>query len=492
MNRDTGRLRSESFDLLVIGGGILGAGVARDAALRGLRVALVDQGDFGSGTSSRSSKLVHGGLRYLEHAEFRLVAEACRERDILLRIAPHLVEPLPVLFPCWRGFGRPLWKIRLGLVLYDFLAGPRVIQRHRMLWPESLRALEPAVNQDRLEGAGLYYDCRMNDARLCLENVIAAVQAGVAAANYVRVAGLEKSKGCVTGARCEDLETAQEFFVRASVTVNATGPWADAIRALDDPGGPPTVRRTRGIHLITGALLRSHGLTWTARSDGRVLFLLPFGSRHSLIGTTDTDSGEDPAEPRIEPEDVSYLLSEVSEVLSGVSLSTSDVTGAFAGIRTLLRNDGGPSSVSREYRILESRSGLISVIGGKYTTYRAMADRVVRQVFRRLRRPIPPGQTERPLPGVARQEDRRTQTGEIVSGSGVCWEDVSRALDHEMARRPMDFLRRRTNLGLICRPDEGILANMAGIFAKRLGWDPEKTIRETHQARIEWSRHHPA
>jgi len=529
--RDTSRLQNRAFDLLIIGGGIAGAGAARDAALRGLRVALIDQGDFGSGTSSRSSKLVHGGLRYLEHGAFRLVREACRERRVLLRIAPHLVDPLPLLFPCYRGSGRPLWQVRLGLALYDALSGDLRIERHRMMTPEQVRDLEPGLTADRLEGGGHYYDCRMNDARLCLENVKAADEAGAVVANYVQLAGFEKSSGRLAGAHLKDLISGRDLEVRAKVILNVTGPWADAPRRLDDPSAPPLVRKTRGVHLITRRLTRAAGVAFTARSDGRLLFLLPLDEGHSLIGTTDTDSEEDPAMPAVESTDVEYLLSEVNMILPGAQLERSNVVGHFAGLRTLINDRGDPTSLSREYKIVESDSGLISLIGGKYTTYRIMAGRLVDRVLTRLGLSAHPARTDTPLPSAppagvdacvqelerlidAKELDRRTihalvrrygtaarrvielaseEPGggdEMVPATAVIWAEARYAMESEMAIRPMDFLRRRTGLALRCTPDPAVLARLVKLYANRYGWDADRSSVEEKRAQESWASHH--
>ena len=526
MIRDTGRLANESFDVLIVGGGIAGAGIARDAALRNLRVALIDQGDFSAGTSCRSSKLVHGGLRYLEHAQFRLVREACREREVLLRIAPHLVQPMPLLFPCHRNSSRPFWKLRLGLALYDFLAGEHVVRPHRILTPDQIRDLSPDLEIRDLEGGGMYYDCRMNDARLCLENILAATEAGTVAANYVQMLGFAKSNGQLRGAHVRDLETGRAFEIRARLVVNATGPWADRVRLIDDAKARPTVRTTRGIHLLTRRLIPSCGLAATSKADGRLLFILPFDESHSLIGTTDTDSREDPAMPAIERADVDYLLSETNTLMPSAKLSRDDVKGAFAGLRTLIAGAGAPSAISREYKIEESPSGLLSLIGGKYTTYRVMAARVVDRILRRLGRsrlrnsrltesPLPsapPGPLETFISGIEREYPRgralvhrygrkakdvldnakkdRDMLGEIIPGSGVIWGEVLYAIRSEMVRRPMDFLRRRTHLSLIQKPDAAILTRISGMIQQELDLDAMKTEPDMAQAREEWAHDH--
>lgn len=508
-------MRDGAHDLLIVGGGIAGAGIARDAALRGLNAALIDHGDFANGTSSRSSKLVHGGLRYLEQAAFRLVREASRERQTLLKIAPHLVRPLPVLFPVYRGGARPLWKIRLGLAVYDFLAGGRNVHHHQMLMPSEISRLEPRLSPRDLEGGGLYYDCRMNDSRLCLENVIDAALAGAAVANYVRLLGLHKSNGRIQGARAQDMETGREFDIRAAVVVNATGPWADHVRLMDDPKTQPLVRKTKGIHILVPRLTRSGAVAVTARSDGRLLFVMPFDERHSLIGTTDTDSPEDPGAPAVQRKDIEYLLTELNEFFPDANISSDNLSGVFAGLRTLLAQAGRPSALSREYKIEESPAGLISLIGGKYTTYRVMAAKIVDRVLRRLGRPNAPCRTDQPLSSAAGGEgdaphakplvlrygartcevlefirSKKEWGEEISEGSGVLLGEAGYAAAAEMARKPMDFLRRRTAFCLTHRPDEEVLGKLCRLFQKVMGWDDEKTINETAQARQEWARHH--
>lgn len=517
MNRDAARLGDGPYDLLIIGGGIIGAGAARDAATRGLRVALIEQGDFGGGTSSRSSKLVHGGLRYLEQGAIRLVREACREREVLLRIAPHLVRPLSFVFPCYRGIGRPLWKVRAGLAMYDLLAGTRVIRRHKILSVDETLRREPSLEPRNLEGAGLYYDCRMNDARLCLENILAAADAGAVVANYVRLTRFTQSNGLLDGAVAVDLESGGEIRIQARAAINAAGPWTDEIRFLDNPESPPVIRKTRGIHLVLPKLQTSGAIAWTARSDGRLLFLLPFDGAFSLLGTTDTDSREDPARPGIDPAEVEYLLTEVNEIHAGAKLRREDVLSAFAGLRTLIAGPGSPSRVTREYKIEETRSGLLSVIGGKYTTYRSIAAQVVDRALDRLGLPGRPCKTDTKLPsapdgdleeyiaaaerqspgrghlihryGTRAMDVMRAAREEIFPGCGVEWGEVSYAIEFEMARRPIDFLRRRTALCLTHPPDGAVLRRLCEIFQKHLGWDGEKMNRETDETRREWAAH---
>ncbi|MBE0597804.1 MAG: FAD-dependent oxidoreductase, partial [Desulfuromonadales bacterium] len=253
--RELSRLAARRHDVLIIGGGINGAGLARDLALRGLAVVLVDQGDFASGTSSASTRLIHGGLRYLQHLDFRLVLESCRERAVLQRIAPHLVRPQSLLIPVYRDDPHSLLAIRAGLSLYDLLAWFRAPRRHRMLDAEAATSLEPALRPQGLRGAALYWDCRTDDARLCLENVLAAAGAGAQTVNYLAAVGMVKAGGKVVGARLRDQETGEEIDLEATVVVNATGPWLERICALD--GDPtPKLRPTRGSHILVPRINR--------------------------------------------------------------------------------------------------------------------------------------------------------------------------------------------------------------------------------------------
>ena len=308
-----GRLRTQPFDLLVIGGGIVGAGIARDAAMRGLRVALIEKGDFASGTSSKTSKLIHGGLRYLEHGHLRLIFESLRERHILRSIAPQLVWPLSLTIPLYRHDPRTRWKIAAGLTLYDALALHRNIQAHRMFSArESLRR-EPALNPTGLRGTASYTDCQMDDARLCLANVLQAISFGAVCGNYVVLRAFTKTSGRLSGAVVEDSRTAQVFEVRARVVVNATGPWSDAVRRLSDSTVPARVTPTKGIHLVVPRLT-NQAVFVQARSDRRRLFLLPWRS-YTLIGTTESAEVDDLDALRANANEVDYLLRDRKSVV---------------------------------------------------------------------------------------------------------------------------------------------------------------------------------
>lgn len=369
------RLGYQPFDLLIVGGGIVGAGIARDAAMRGLKVALVEQGDFASGTSSKTSKLIHGGLRYLEHGHLRLVFESLRERHILRAIAPALVHPLSLMLPVYDGDARAAWRINVGLWLYDLLAGWRNIRSHRMLSARRALALEPGLRVDGLRAAGLYADCQMDDARVCLANILQAVSWGAVCCNYVRAQAFVKSNGRIGGVSAEDRLTGRPIEIHAQVVVNATGPWADGLRRLSDADAPARLAPTKGIHLILPRIAQE-GLFVQARADRRMLFVLPWGD-YTLVGTTEAEVDEPLEALCAQADEVGYLLEEVHRVLPGSRVGEADVIMTFAGARPLLAFAGSSTQASREHRLDIDRYGLVSVLGGKYTTYRRMAEQTV-------------------------------------------------------------------------------------------------------------------
>lgn len=391
-----GRLGSDPFDVLIVGGGIVGAGIARDAALRGLKVALVEQGDFASGTSSKTSKLIHGGLRYLEHGRLRLVYESLRERRVLRTIAPALVHPLPLALPIYDVSPRAPWQVALGLWLYDLLAlghalpadGPAVVgvrpRRPRLLSARQALRLEPALRAQGLRAAGLFTDCQMDDARLCLAHVLQAVSFGAVCCNYVRLRTLLKARQRVCGGVGEDLLTGRSVEIHAQAVVNATGPWSDEVRRLSDEQAPRRLAPTKGIHLILPRITRE-ALCVQARADRRMFFILPWGD-YSLVGTTETAIEDHSLEAlSAEAGEVGYLLEEVNRVVQGSRVDVDDVLGTYAGARPLLAFGGGAARASREHRIDVDRWGLVSVMGGKYTTARLMAKQAVDLLVHRQR-----------------------------------------------------------------------------------------------------------
>jgi glycerol-3-phosphate dehydrogenase len=375
-------------DLLVIGGGINGAGIARDAAMRGLRTIMVEQNDLGSGTSSRSSRLIHGGLRYLEQGELGMVLEANRERRTLQRIAPHLVWPLPFVFPVHRGDRLSRWRLAAGMLLYDALALFRNVRAHRMLGKRGMLEAEPMLRDRGLLGGASYYDAQCDDARLVVATARSAMHHGALVANYMAVTGLERTAGRVVGAQLEDRLTGERGVLRSSVVVNASGPWADQVRRLEDAGAAPLLQTTKGVHLVVDRSRIDHrkAVAFTSPIDGRVMFVLPWGDL-SYIGTTDTDSAEPPEDLRVTGDDVVYLLRSVNARFPSARLSTEDIRASWAGLRPLLVDREGQitSNRSREHDIVHGSGGMLTLVGGKLTTYRSIAAEVVDQAMRELR-----------------------------------------------------------------------------------------------------------
>ncbi|MEV0728816.1 glycerol-3-phosphate dehydrogenase/oxidase [Polymorphospora sp. NPDC050346] len=416
---DLRRLRGERFDVLVIGGGVTGVGAALDAASRGLKVALVEARDYAAGTSSRSSKLIHGGLRYLEQLEFGLVHEALTERGLLAtRLAPHLVRPVPILVPLPSGAGPRALPGRafrrayygLGVAAYDAFAGAfgggRGMPLHRHLSREGARRIFPSLRADAIGGAIRYYDGQMDDARLVVNLARTAASLGAAVVTSARAVALVRQAREVTGVRVRDMEAPAgspdaEFEVRARTVVAATGVWTDDMsRMLGDVGLRPSfrVRASKGVHLVVprSAITGDAGLI--LRTATSVLFVLPWGG-HWIIGTTDTDWQLDRAHPAASASDIDYLLDQVNTVLDR-PLTTADIEGVYAGLRPLLSGEAeSTSKLSREHAVIEPMLGLLLVAGGKYTTYRVMAQDVVDRAARRLGGARPSRTADLPLLG---------------------------------------------------------------------------------------------
>lgn len=418
------------YDLLIIGGGIVGAGCARDAAMRGLSVCLVEQNDLAFGTSSRSSKLVHGGLRYLEQGEFSLVFEAVSERRVLMDIAPHLVLPLGFLFPVYKKSRRGVFTINLGMWLYDGLSLFRTPRIHRNLSPADVEKEEPALDRAELRGAPLYYDCATDDARLTLENALDARRLGADVRTWTRVVGLSRdAAGRIDGARVRDVHSGEERTLAARAVVNATGPWTDSVRAMGE-GKSPLLRPTKGVHLVVDRerLPVQNAVVCFHPSDGRVLFAIPWGDR-TYVGTTDTDYTGDPGAVAATADDVTYLLAAANSYFPGARLVPDDVISTWAGLRPLIHEEGSASSVSREHEILVDADGLVTIAGGKLTTYRKMAKEVVDRAVALLR-----------LTGSLEGEPREAHTARVPLPGGVGWpedDDLERVVKAVAAAGPV-------------------------------------------------------
>jgi glycerol-3-phosphate dehydrogenase len=531
MERNPEKLSEQKFDLAIIGGGIQGAATAREAALHGLKVALVEAGDFSSGTSSRSSKMIHGGLRYLEQYDFRLVHEARRERRLLLQLAPHLAQPVPFLLPIYKGDPYSPFKIRLGLTVYDLMGNLGAADRHKMLSPaETLRRV-PALKSDGLRAGAVYFDSETDDARLTLENALDAADHGAVVCNYTSVRALAVSTGAkgpeVVSAEAEDLLTGRKHEISARFWVNAAGPWVDRVRALL-PGfdGSETVRLTKGTHIILPPVAGPFAL-FAAILPGKRIFVMPPWHGHALLGTTDTDYDGDPADVRPDRADAEYLLAALNRVLAR-PLSSGDVVGAFAGLRALAVEPGrSPSENTREYRLHQDlwAPNFVSICGGKLTTARALGEKVAEFVMARIghasqassnhpsrRAPLPGGQTG-PFPvylnyaaweavrmfGVdypvaervvktygsrwraALEGIRRDKSlGARLPGSpALLAVEVDFAIRQEMAMSVADFLLRRSGLNWFAAGSlRDAAPAVADIFAPRLGWTAERSAAE--------------
>jgi glycerol-3-phosphate dehydrogenase len=515
------RLATEAFDVLVVGGGITGAGVALDAASRGLKTALVEKADFASGTSSKSSKMVHGGLRYLQQREFRLVYENLAERQHLLDNAPHLVSPLPFLIPLFgqsgvvskavaRSYSTALW-------LYDLTGGFRIGKRHRRVTRADALAHLPLLDTDRLVAGFLYYDARADDARLTLTTLRTAVDGfGAAAANYARVTGfLRGADGVVTGAQVHDLEdlTGGAFEIRARVVVNATGVWADDVRALGEDSPNRSIRPAKGVHVTVPATRFPADIAAVipVRKDRRSIFVVPWPEADLVyLGTTDTDYDGDIDDPRCTAEDVEYLLAAANGV-SSARLTRADVTGVWAGLRPLLSAKHGRVSertadLSRRHKVWRDHDGVVTITGGKLTTYRKMAEDTVDLVVKGLGGPqrrcvtkhlqlegspgLAPKQAEGPAHLAHRYgtlasrvtalaSDRPTLLEPVVDGLPYLGVEVLYAVREEMAMHVSDVLARRTRASIQqARASTRAAGAVAALMADELGWDDARTSAE--------------
>jgi glycerol-3-phosphate dehydrogenase len=386
-------LDGAALDAVVIGGGMAGAGVARDLALRGASVALFEKGDFASGTSSKSSKLIHGGLRYLELGDFKLVRESLREKKTLERLAPHLVRPLPFLVPVYRGAAHGLITVRVGLWLYDLLTPGKSTERYRVLRPVEALAMEPSVRAEDLRGAGYYFDdLLLYPERLCLENVLSAARHGARAFNYCEVEEFVPGRRGIEGVKVRDLLSGQVQLVRAAVVVNCAGPWVDRLRAMARVAdrSPRVVRTTKGIHCLLPRM--TDRAVYLSTHDERMIFVIPW-REFSLVGTTDTDFEGDPDRLWATRDEVTYLLEQVAKVLPDKRATFDNVSYTYAGVRPLSFEPGASASrVSREHKVIpEGPDGrFLSVTGTKLTCFRSLAEDVGDRVVRLLGRGEPP------------------------------------------------------------------------------------------------------
>jgi len=511
---------AEPLDLLVLGGGITGAAVLRDAASRGLRALLVERHDFASGTSSRSSKMIHGGLRYLAEGQLGVTAEACRERDRLCALHPNLVERTPFLFPCFEGGKVPPWQIHAAMWIYAGLAGFRRSARfHRVDAPAAAR-FSPDLRRRGYRSGAVYHDGQADDARLVLETIRSARGLGAEAANHAEAIALLHVQGHTAGGRIRDRRTGRTLEIRAHAVVNAVGPSLERIRSLDGEVHRRELRPAKGVHLvIRGDRLRTRGAIAFEAGDRRQLFVAPWEDL-LLIGTTD-DFTEEVDEPVVTIEEVHYLLDAANAAFPGVGLTTNDIVSVYAGVRPLVAAadaTGPPSSVSREHQIYEDPSGLISAAGGKLTTHRAMGESLVDRVVKRLpaarRRAAGPSRTRR-LPlrddgfdvaalcsslrqrfGVSalqarhlvRQYGREAETllaasptelHRPIGASRFSWAEIPWCMRTECAATLCDLLEHRVRMAYFA-PGQGLpeLGEIAKRAADAAGWDESRAAAE--------------
>lgn len=511
---------TEDYDIVVIGGGINGAGIARDAATRGLRVLLLEKNDFGSGTSSWSSRLIHGGLRYLEHGEISLVYESLHERRRLRRTARHLVRKIRINIPVYKNGERGMLLLRIGMLVYDLLSLDKPLPRHRMLNREEFLENEPGVNSDGLRGGAQYFDAQVTFAeRLVVENVIAAESAGATVKNYSPVTGIEIQQGAVRCVRYVDSAVDQSTEARAGVVVNAAGPWVDRVLETANEPMPRLMGGTKGSHIVVGEFegAPKDAFYVEAHTDARPFFIIPWNGQY-LIGTTDIRFGGDPGEASASAEELEYLLAETNRVFPRARLAKNDIHFAYAGVRPLPVQRKGPESAITRRHIIKSHKnarGLLSVIGGKLTTYRNLAEQVTDKAFRMLGRTACACHTrEVLLPGAAglAASENLLQNFETLSQTGserllavyggrvrkilelaherpelavtispdrsVLAAEVVFSIRYEFARHLVDIVHRRTMTGL--SPDLGasVAEPIAAIAADELGWDRAETARQ--------------
>ena len=530
-SEDLAAMSSEAFDLVVIGGGITGAGIALDAASRGLRVALLEKGDFASGTSSKSTKLIHGGLRYLKQFDFWLVAEVGSERAIVHKLAPHLVLPEKMLLPLIEGGSYGKWLTSIGLKVYDILAQVGGDDKRRMLEKKEALKLEPLLPKKLLKGAGYYAEYRTDDARLTIENLKTSLHYGARALNYAEVTGFRYDEdGMVAGVVATDRVSGESFEVRASFVISAAGPWVDELRTVNRSKKGKRLHLTKGVHLVfPHEKLPVKQSVYFDVPDGRMIFAIPRG-KVTYVGTTDTNYDLDKDDVRTDLADAIYLISAVNNMFPSIELEMSDIESSWAGLRPLIHEEGkSTSELSRKDEIFTSDSGLISIAGGKLTGYRKMAERVVTRIARKMEeegaKKLQGCQTDKiPLLGsdfakfkhVRKYIDQvwaelepegfthydawylvttyGKQTEMILSNyrnlkdKDHCWRlmkaELHFALDYEMVQSPMDFLIRRTgrlyfDIGSVRTYGDKVIAECAA----KLGRD--KKTKELWKSELE-------
>jgi glycerol-3-phosphate dehydrogenase len=527
-------ISADTFDVIVIGAGINGAGIARDAAMRGLRVLLIDKGDIGGGTSSWSTRLIHGGLRYLEHGELGLVRESLRERATLLRIAPHLIRPLPLLLPIYEHARRGWWAIRAGMIAYDLLSLDKSLPKHKMLSRAEALKVAPGLNAEGLRGAAVYQDAQVAFAeRLVLENVLSATEHGATVITYARVDAFTIEDQTVRGIEFTDLLSEQRHHARGRIVINAAGPWVDQV--LNGVETERLVGGTKGSHIIVAPFpgAPSTAIYVEAESDQRPFFIIPWNDNY-LIGTTDTRYKGDLDKVEIDESEVDYLLRETNRVLPGAKLTRNSILYTYSGVRPLPYTHGKDEQRLTRRHFIRSHApqvnNLFSIVGGKLTTYRSLAEQIVDLLSRKLARDTPACTTGvTPLPGAGtpnfssfceqfKQEsglpestsqrllriygtraadilkltaDDPTLAGTFSIATGALAAEVVFSFRDELAQTLTDCLLRRTMVGLNSSRGLSEVEAAATIARKHLGWPEDRARREVEAYRGWAERPHP-
>jgi glycerol-3-phosphate dehydrogenase len=515
-------IEDQTYDLLIIGGGINGAGIARDAAMRGLKVLLLDKGDIASGTTSWSTRLIHGGLRYLEHGEFGHVRESLREREHLLTIAPHLVKPLPLLIPIYDGNRRGKIAIRAGMIAYDLLSFDKSLSRYRMLTPEEATDYAPGLDRTGLRGAAIYYDAQIEYAeRLVVENALSAAEHGARILTYARVDEFIVEDNSVRGVRFIDVLSGSSHIARAAFTINVSGPWVDEVLSRAGAGVERQIGGTKGSHIIVERFpgAPKGAMYVEAGEDGRPFFIIPWNNLY-LIGTTDSAYDGDLDCVRASEEEIAYLLGETTRVIPSSQLDRNSVLYTYSGVRPLpYVAKGEPASITRRHFVRDHAavfSGLVSIVGGKLTTYRSLAEQAVDLIFKKLRRDSVACRTaSESLPG-ARCDDYAgfrthfeaesglpknvverllkvygTRANDVLalanddpelcdqlSNTGAIGAEVVFSFTQEMAETLTDCLMRRTMIGWNAMLGLDAVESAGRVARRFLDWDSERAARE--------------
>ncbi|MGF1536572.1 MAG: glycerol-3-phosphate dehydrogenase [Elainellaceae cyanobacterium] len=534
--QDLSKIQDSPYDLIIVGGGINGASAARDAALRGLKTLLIEKNDFASGSTSWSTRLIHGGLRYLEYFEFKLVRESLREREILLNTAPHLVKPIQMTIPIYKGGRRSYWEIQAGMLLYDVLSFDKTLPNHRMLPAKKLQQLFRSVTSDEVAGAAQYYDCQVEYAeRLCLENILAAQAAGADAFNYVEVSEIRSEGGRVTAITCTDLSTGESFTAKLAdqgMVINTAGPWVDVVNERGD-SRPLTPKRlmggTKGSHIIVDPFpgAPSTALYVEAKSDGRPYFIVPWCGMF-LIGTTDLRYDGSLDEIKASNDEVDYLIKETNTVLPMAQLSRNEVRFTYSGVRPLPYTEGTKTSgITRSHILYDHKEdgieNLVSLVGGKLTTFRQVGEELVDWAYEKRKEATPTCQTRyRPFPGAIDAKDPRIQQAIAAYHPRISRQSIDHlfklygaravnvlslvdrypdlgdriaadlpdikaqvvyAVESEMARNLVDFCRRRTVLAMHANYGLELIPTITEVLARYCGWDSAKCDRQAKEYR---------